>query len=117
MKDATALPAWSNQTLELIKAAKALNVQGDGARKIIDAFVTIDMAIKITQQVERLLQEAKSGTLDVNDFLDAILNILRTDKPLMGTKVEVLHAHMGVPMIQKAPRPKKAKPAAQTPAA
>lgn len=117
MKDATSLPAWTTQTRELIQAAKAMNIQGDNARKLIDAFVTIDMAIKVAQQVERLLQEAKAGTLGVDDFLDAILSILRTDKPLMGTKVEVLHAHMGVPMIQKAPRPKKAKQPASNPSA
>lgn len=118
MKDGTdqaANPTWSAQTIELVKLAKQAGLSEDQGRKIIDAFVNIDMAIKVTQQVERLLQDYKAGTLNFSEFADAIITILRTDRPLMGTKSEALHNALGIPIIAKQPRPPK--PAATEPAA
>jgi hypothetical protein len=109
MQDGQSQPAWTEQTRQLVSMARAMNLDADSMRKVIDAFVNIDVAIKISQQTTRLLEEYKAGELDPTDFLDAILTILRTDKPLMGTKSQALHNALGVPMIQKAPRPKKAK--------
>lgn len=110
MKDGQS--AWASQTLELITAAQNSGVDSDTLRRLVSSIANIDVAIKVSQQTTRLLEEYKAGTLSVTDFLDAILIILQTDKPLMGTKIEVLHKALGVPIIQKAPRPKKVKPAA-----
>lgn len=110
MVNANSEASWTAQTLELVKMAKAAGVSSDDMRKLIATFVNIDTAIKIAHQTETLLIAYRDGTLDPTDFLDSILAILRTDKPLMGAKSEALHNALGIPMIQKAPRQKKPKP-------
>lgn len=114
--------SFAPQTVELLKAAKALGLPQGELQKIISAFANIDVAIKVSQATTELLIAYRGGTLTPMDFLNAILAIMQTDKQLIGagpmaqTKIETMHKFFGIPMIQKAPKVKKPAAAAPAPA-
>ncbi len=103
------MQALSKETVELVKIAKGFNLEPADLTKAIASIMSIDLAIKINTEVGNLLQRYKNGELTARDYIAALVNILRTDKPIIGAKREALHQALGVPMLQKAPRKKKEK--------
>lgn len=101
------MQALSKETVELVKIAKSYNLDTADLAKVIASIMSIDVAIKINTEVGNLLQRYKDGSLSARDYITALINILRTDKPIIGAKREALHAALGVPIMQKAPKKKK----------
>jgi hypothetical protein len=81
--------AYSDQVTELVRLIKQQNPTVDEGQmqKVLAAFLNLDFAIKMVKKIEILLAAAKNGTLGIMDILDAVLDIVRTDKPNQDMKV------------------------------